>query len=434
MGIEGLISFLDDHGLIEYINLKATYRHQVVPCDIASTLFKYRTTSTTDAEFMAKIKAFICSALMAETHVLYIFDGEAPTDKDEECRRRTEQREKSADRLEQLNEMLNNLSLSDSDLKMGVERMNMRIPEIKQLMDSENLSDKAQDFVGSGLPEEPVVDVTEQVDVTESTLLERNSERIPVGSSESALRTTLREVYEKRMTRNVKIEPRHFEMVQAYMTEHNVPWICAPNEAEAFASYLVEHQAHIFAPAILTEDSDSLTYGCVYFLSQYHPKDHTCRSISLATVLDKLAFRDFEQFRDFCILSGCDYNDRIPGWGCTKLYKQWILQDNLSLPDFLNNTVRISAEDAQSLKLERCRTLFEHFGQNSVEDRDRVLKGCFDTWLASRPWKSVYWVLVKEVELSNLSSQSDVFGLEEDRENMRVRMNWRFKPKRTLSS
>lgn len=426
MGIEGLLPFLKEHDLIDIVSLPGLYRHQVVPCDIASTLFKYRTTSATDDEFMIKVRAFVVSFLLAEVHVVFIFDGKAPPDKDEEHRERAEQRDKAANRLDQLHTMLNNLSLTDEQLRTGVVELGLRIMEIEDLEMNVKFEQQQLEtsFVNPPAPSSNESECT----LTEPSLLNTVSARMPEGTTESPLRTTLRKVYDKRITRNVKLEARHFQMVQNYMTEYGVPWIQAPGEAEAFACYLIEHHAHWFAPAILTEDSDSLTYGAPYWLSQYTPKDWTCRSINLMRVMDTLKFTCFEQFRDFCILCECDYNHRLPGYGPTKLYKQWI-EAGITLEQFLTTVVSetVTGEHMAAVRTERCRTLFEHFGQDTEQQREDVLGRAFQEWLAARPTHDPYWILDKEAELAQVSyrSQTDVWRIEgASPENTRVLANW----------
>ena len=429
MGIRELRQFLDAHNLIEYIHLPSKYRHQVLLCDIASTLFRYRTTSETDAKFMAKVQSFLISFLMAEVHVVFIFDGKAPPDKDEEQRDRAEQRERTEDRLEGLNQLIKDLTLTDKQLRQGVADLNMRIKEI----DGEE--SKAEFEVA----ERKVEFLTEAVQflaegvataVSDPALIDQVANRLPEGTSESALRTTLRMVYDKRVTRNVKLERHHFQMVQQFMTDYGIPWIQAPGEAEAFACYLIEHHSEWFAPALLTEDSDALTYGAPYWLSDYQPKDGTCSSISLAQALDQLNFKSFEQWRDFNILCECDYNHRLPGYGPVKLYKQWIEAER-TLEEFLIFTATTTTgEQLAALRTERCRTLFEHFGQDSVEMREQVLGKCFREWLAARPLGAPYWDLSREDELTRVlvRDQSDVWGSSDGgggrNENGRVAHNW----------
>jgi 5'-3' exonuclease len=370
---------------------------------------------------------------MAEVHVVFIFDGKAPPDKDDEHKRRVEQREKSAGRLEKLNEMLNNLSLTDDQLRSGIKDLNMRVKEIEGLdtnsvLGVSDTQPTPEEFINASVPSTDVPSEPSDT-IVQPSLIEQVAERVPEGSAESALRSTLRQVYDKRMTRNVKLEPHHIEMVKTYMADHGVPFIQAPGEAEAFGVFLIEHYADKFAPAIISEDSDTLTYGTPYWLSDYSPKDHTCRSISLMQIIQKLEFTGFQQFQQFCILSECDYNARIPGWGCTKLYKSWI-RSGRELEDFLVNEVEITDEARIGLRLERCVVLFEHYGQDSVEQRDAVLKARFDQWLSEQDDQVPFWSLKKEAELSNLNRQSDVFGEDgEDVENVRLSTSWRFRHK-----
>lgn len=406
MGIKDLSSFLREHGLGTDVSLAAEYRHMCIPCDIASTLFRYRTTSPDNDDFMRKVRNFVSSFLYNEVHAVFIFDGKAPPDKDAEQRSRAESRQKSIDRMDQLSQWLEDMTLTDRDLYSKVQQMGLRI-EGPQSAEAETAS-----RVANFLSVEPADDAVPKDEAT------------PLFGNEGDYRQHLREVHEKREARNTKLSKEDMLMVQAFLTEYKVPWLQAPNEAEAFACYLIKKRPDIFADAILTEDSDSLTYGAGAWLSGYDNRTFVCRRVLLSEVLEALSFSSFSHLRDFCILCKCDYNQRLPGWGPTKLYKHWILP-GLKLFAFLEK-IGASEEAVAAVRLARCRVLFSNFGQDDKEMTEAVLGGCFAAWMAAREHKDAYWDLSREPELCDLTRRDRSIFQSGELENLRIRTNWRF--------
>jgi 5'-3' exonuclease len=94
-----------------------------------------------------------------------------------------------------------------------------------------------------------------------------------------------------------------------------VRWTQALEESEATCSYLY-HQNDV--DFILTDDSDIMAYGCSYLTKM--TADYSFSFIDYETVLDHLEFSK-EEFVDFCILLGTDYNTRKRGFGPVKCIK-----------------------------------------------------------------------------------------------------------------
>ena len=131
--------------------------------------------------------------------------------------------------------------------------------------------------------------------------------------------------------------------------------------------------------AVYTEDTDVLAYGCPMQLYGFDAKKETVKLVYLKDVLNCLDF-NYEQFRDFCIMLKCDYNDRVPGVGPVKSY------DLLHQCDFIEGILETSPETLPGktlqhacravqknysyLNYERCRELFSYKKVARVKWRD----------------------------------------------------------------
>ncbi|XP_061878298.1 probable flap endonuclease 1 homolog isoform X1 [Entelurus aequoreus] len=91
-----------------------------------------------------------------------------------------------------------------------------------------------------------------------------------------------------------------------------VPVIQAPGDAEAFCAWMVRQGT---AEAVASEDMDTLPFGAHVLLRQLNAKkDSDIVEYSLPKLLEVLQLNHAE-FVDLCILLGCDYCDKIAGFG-----------------------------------------------------------------------------------------------------------------------
>lgn len=109
-----------------------------------------------------------------------------------------------------------------------------------------------------------------------------------------------------------------------------IQYIQAPNEAETMCCYLVNTGV---AQCILSEDSDCFVYDVSYIMNEYNVYSGDCIIISKLNLLNNLSFTQ-QEFMDFCIMCGTDYNDNIPKIGITRAFK--IIKDVKSI-DYIDN-------------------------------------------------------------------------------------------------
>jgi flap endonuclease-1 len=71
---------------------------------------------------------------------------------------------------------------------------------------------------------------------------------------------------------------------------------------------------------VITEDLDFLTHGCPNILYNYNYTKNKLILYNLNQILIDLGM-NYESFVDFCIMLGCDYSCKIPGFGPKTGYK-----------------------------------------------------------------------------------------------------------------
>ncbi|KAK2949914.1 putative Exonuclease 1 [Blattamonas nauphoetae] len=105
------------------------------------------------------------------------------------------------------------------------------------------------------------------------------------------------------------------------LRKSNISYIVAPYEADAQLAYLANQG---YAHAVITEDSDLLTFGVKEVLLKMD-KTGACQSLRMSRVnlLRTINLQSFthEMFVMMCVLSGCDYLASLRGMGLKTSYK-----------------------------------------------------------------------------------------------------------------
>jgi flap endonuclease-1 len=109
---------------------------------------------------------------------------------------------------------------------------------------------------------------------------------------------------------NLPILPEYSVKGKEIISLMGFPYFQADGEAEALCAGMC---CLGLVDAVLTEDTDVLAYGAPFLLAKIDLSTQTVIAISHRSILEELDMTS-EEFRDLCILLGCDYNDRIQGF------------------------------------------------------------------------------------------------------------------------
>jgi len=123
--------------------------------------------------------------------------------------------------------------------------------------------------------------------------------------------------YKKYNSRCINIRPQDIKTIQELIEYMGLPWYKAAGEAERTCAWLCKWG---YVKAILTTDSDVLAYTAPIYIQDLKINQPTCKIMRYNDVLDVLDLSP-DQFLDFCIMCGTDYNDRMAGIGPAKAYK-----------------------------------------------------------------------------------------------------------------
>ncbi|CAO3610273.1 unnamed protein product [Cunninghamella echinulata] len=121
--------------------------------------------------------------------------------------------------------------------------------------------------------------------------------------------------------KSIHVTPEMIQTVIKALNDKNVIYIQAPFETEAQLTYLCQSK---MVDAVIAETSNLLAYGCPVILYKLNPYGEATqiRSNDIKNIED-LDFSTWglDQFRNMCILSGCDYLSSLRGIGLKMAYK-----------------------------------------------------------------------------------------------------------------
>jgi flap endonuclease-1 len=126
----------------------------------------------------------------------------------------------------------------------------------------------------------------------------------------------LNNIYKKENSKFINIGQTEIQTIQELLTYWGIPWFQANGEAERTCSWLCRSG---WVKGVLTTDSDVLAYGCPVFIQDLKINDPLCKIVRYEDILQVLDLKE-EEFIDFCILCGTDYNNRLPGIGPNTAY------------------------------------------------------------------------------------------------------------------
>jgi len=285
------------------------YAFKRIAIDISLYMHKYKAIFG-DGWISAFINLVSCLR-KNEVHCVFIFDGDAPPEKETERAKRRDTR----DKLEQnLHELENSL---DEYYKTGI-------------LDSclVNLYEKRRS---------PHV-------------------RLVGGKKEVTDIKWVEQKIEQRRNQLYKVDSDDYELVRKLFKILGVPFYKSTEEAEKLCSKLCLDGK---IDAVLSEDTDVFAYGSPVFLTHFDTNRSTCLRVKFNELLASIKL-DKNQFLDLCIMCGTDYNPNIPRVGSKTAYKYILEYENL---DRLSSETKL---DTSVLNYTRVRQLFSEFSDYDI--------------------------------------------------------------------
>ena len=155
--------------------------------------------------------------------------------------------------------------------------------------------------------------------------------------------------------KTIRITKEHIEDLKLLFSKMGVSYIHANGEAEAYAAELCRID---YVQAVMSEDMDTLVFGCPTFIRSSIEKGKK-RSDSISVFSLEQILKDFnmtmKEFTDLCILCGCDYCSTINKVGHNRAYSYI---QNYKTIETLIETNKCDITDEFKERFSRARDLF----------------------------------------------------------------------------
>ena len=285
MGIKNLHSFLRSKCPEIYKTMHLSdYAYKKIAIDISLYMFKYKTIFG-DKWLDAFLKLVACLR-KNEIHCVFIYDNGAPPEKMSEREERANKKQKLIDKIN-------------------------------------NISNNIDEYFQTGKPSELLLELYSKHKPPKLTRLLTSVENEKIFDIQVA-----EEYLQKVQKQVVNIDSSDFPLTKQLFDIIGVPYFDAVCEAETTCSHLCLSNT---VNGVLSEDTDVLAYGTPLFLTKINTSTETCVVIKIDDILNSLDLT-YIQFKDLCIMCGCDYNKNIPRIGSQtayKLLKEYNSIDNL---------------------------------------------------------------------------------------------------------
>lgn len=311
MGIKSLHKLLRKYAGESYTKIHISeFAFKKVAIDMSLYMCKYKSICG-DSWISAIINLVVCLR-ENEVHCVFIYDGKAVDDKDQERQRRMDEREKREEIIFTLEIAL------DKYHKTG---------EIDECLS--DLYEKIKDKV------------------CQPRLLSVNT---------GINMIVVEEEIKKKRSQILKISSDDYDLTRKMFDILSIPYFTAPTEAETMCADLCKRG---LVDAVMSEDTDVLAYGANILLTEIDPFKHTCVKIEINKMLSSIDL-EYSSFLDLCIMCGTDYNKNIPGIGPEKAYK--LISKHKDIDEIEKNETL----DISMLKHKRVREIFTGYKQENI--------------------------------------------------------------------
>jgi 5'-3' exonuclease len=309
MGIKDLSKFLRDKypDVFELIHI-SEYHFRRVAIDTSLYLCNYKAVYGEEGWLGAFIKLVACLR-ENEIHCVFIYDSSFPPEKEAERKERADARKKMEERVCRLED--------------AIER-----------------------YHSSGEIDNLLVDFQAKRKIGQKSMLIPNS--VNIHAIEFAVKKMRKQLF--------SVTAQDFAVTKQLFDILKVPYFNAPLEAETMCADLCIQGK---VDAVLSEDTDVLAYGAPTFLTKVNVSDGSCIRIKHADVLEKMGMTA-DEFLDFCIMCGTDYNKNIFKVGPMKAQKL------IEMHRSIDNIAEKTSLDISILNHVRVRQLFREYQRSKV--------------------------------------------------------------------
>jgi len=235
-------------------------------------------------------------------------------------------------------------------------------------------------------------------DMKSATILDRKKKANKAKENmKNAITKEDKDKYEKA---SLRITKEMVDDVKKLLDFMGVSYIHPNGEGEAYASELCRIG---YVDYVLTEDMDTMVYGCPKLIRTC--LDRSIKRKDIISILDyNKIIEDFnitqEQFIEFCILCGCDYCDSVPKIGNITALK--LIKTHGNIENIMNNTKHKYSYPENYLELfHKSKEIFKMW-------KDQINVNEMDIHKSQKNMSSLLQFLVGEIEMNEKKVQNGI--------------------------
>jgi 5'-3' exonuclease len=296
MGIDGFHNFLKKKapGVYKQVHL-SSYQGKAIAVDISGLIYKFKVLNK--ERWLDNFAYLIFALRRNQIHPIFVYDGEAPPEKDQEKSKRAQSRKKIIDKVSSFREELDHY-YQTGEIKSILQEENKKLKNIPSLVETK---------INTGALEKRYIQLESQI---------------------------------------VHFQEEELNELNELFDLCGIQYVISPGEAETLcASLALEGKVS----AVISNDSDVVAYGVQKFLYDINWMTETCLELDHSEICKALEFTE-EQILDFCIMCGNDYNSNLPGIGPVNAYR--LIKEHQKIENLPKNI------DVTILNFKRSRELF----------------------------------------------------------------------------
>ena len=235
-------------------------------------------------------------------------------------------------------------------------------------------------------------------DMKSATILDRKKKANKAKENmKNAITKEDKDKYEKA---SLRVTKEMVDDVKKLLDFMGVSYIHPNGEGEAYASELCRIG---YVDYVLTEDMDTMVYGCPKLIRTC--LDRSIKRKDIISILDyNKIIEDFnitqEQFIEFCILCGCDYCDSVPKIGNITALK--LIKTHGNIENIMNNTKHKYSYPENYLELfNKSKGIFQMW-------KDQININEIDVHKSQKNMSSLLQFLVGEIEMNEKKVQNGI--------------------------
>lgn len=209
---------------------------------------------------------------------------------------------------------------------------------------------------------------------------------------------TTQEEKDKYEKSSLRLTKEMINDVKKLLEYFGIDWIHPNGEAEAYASELCRIG---YVDYVLTEDMDTMVYGCPKLIRNCTDKTLKRKDIvsvfNYSKIIEDLKMTH-EQFVDFCIFCGCDYCDSVPKVGNVTALK--LIKKYKNIESIIKNT-KYEYPDNYIEKVKSSREIFMMW-------KDKINIDEIDIHKSQKNVSELLQFLVKDIEMNQTKVENGI--------------------------